>query len=222
MTFYQFTKKSSNAKTGPIPVTTTSNDTCPDACPLKRNGCYADGGPLRMHWDKVSRGERGIDLAGFCNLIESLPDSALWRMNQAGDLPGNGDSIDGDALADIVSANNGRKGFTYTHKPPTHENQAAINWANFNGFTINLSANNLEQADELAGLNVGPVVTILPSDSTENTTTPSGARVVVCPATQRDNVTCSSCGLCQKQNRPIIGFPAHGSSHKKASAVANG
>ncbi len=47
-----FTRVSSNAKTGPIPVTTTSEETCPVSCPLKRNGCYADAGPLALFWRK--------------------------------------------------------------------------------------------------------------------------------------------------------------------------
>lgn len=34
-TYYRFTAVSSNTKTGPIPVTTTSSPTCSDACPLK-------------------------------------------------------------------------------------------------------------------------------------------------------------------------------------------
>lgn len=38
MTNYRFTLKSANSKTGPIPVTTTSSDTCPNSCALKASG----------------------------------------------------------------------------------------------------------------------------------------------------------------------------------------
>ena len=47
------TIKSANRKVGPIPVTTTSATTCPDVCPFNNaneGGCYANGGPLAMHW----------------------------------------------------------------------------------------------------------------------------------------------------------------------------
>jgi hypothetical protein len=42
---------SRNAKTGPIPVSTTTRETCPDVCPFRKDnegGCYAEGGPIRM------------------------------------------------------------------------------------------------------------------------------------------------------------------------------
>jgi hypothetical protein len=38
--------------------------------------------------------------------------------------------------------------------------------------------------------------------------------VVICPATQRDDVSCASCQLCQRQRTAIVGFPAHGSRHR--------
>ncbi len=83
-----------------------------------------------------------------------------------------------------------------------------------------LHANNLANADELADLQVGPVVTVLPEDQRTNTVTPAGRRVVVCPAIARDDVTCATCQLCQRQRSTIVGFPAHGSGKRKASAIA--
>ena len=68
-------------------------------------------------------------------------------------------------------------------------------------------------------------VTVLPDTvhGNEELHTPAGRRIVVCPATYRDDVTCASCQLCQRAERKIIvGFPAHGQSRAKASqAVAN-
>ena len=218
---YHLTPVSGNAKTGPIPVSTTSAATCPTACPFRKSGCYADGGPLAMHWAQVTSGNRGTDLDSFCSSIAALPDGTLWRHNQAGDLPGSGNTINGKALSQLVRANIGKRGFTYTHKPMTAKNRLAVQRANAAGFTVNLSANNLAHADALAALAIAPVVVVLPADQTANTVTPKGRNVVVCPATIRDDVTCAKCQLCQRQgNRPIIGFPAHGSSARKASAVA--
>ena len=215
------TLKSRNAKTGPIPVSTTTSTTCPDACPLKRAGCYADGGPLRIQWDKVSRGETGHTWADFLSQVRALPQDILWRHNQAGDLPGIGDAIDGRAMYDLVVANTGKRGFTYTHKPMSNiTNREAIAHANAAGFTVNLSANNLEHADELADLGIAPVVTVLPSDQKDNTTTPKGRKVVVCPATIRDDVSCMTCGLCARLRDAIVGFPAHGNGARKANAIA--
>lgn len=220
-TSYHMTLKSRNVKTGPIPVTTTSAKTCPPSCAFINAGCYAKGGPLGMHWDKVTKGTRGGSLDALCEQIKTLPSGTFWRHNQAGDLPGEGDVIDQQGLYAITKANHGKRGFTYTHKPMTPANALAVKAANIRGFTVNLSANTLDHADALVDHNVGPVVVVLASDATENTVTPKGRKVVVCPATQRDDVTCASCQLCQRKGRDcIVGFPAHGVSHKKATAVA--
>jgi hypothetical protein len=220
--YIQFTRKSRNSKTGDIPVTTTSEETCAYACPLKGNGCYAEGGPLAILWRKVTARKAGLAWDAAMSEIAALPQGTLWRHNQAGDLPGIGDDIDGFALIELIRANEGKRGFTYTHKPiDKAKNRGAIRIANEQGFTVNLSANNLAHADELAASNVGPVVVVLPADATRATVTPQGRKVAICPATISDNVTCKTCGLCAIANRKaIIGFPAHGASKRKASAIA--
>jgi hypothetical protein len=222
MTNYYLTEKSRNAKTGPIPVSTTSADTCPNDCPFRGNGCYADGYPLKGRWDEVTRGERGGSLAALCEKIAALPAGQLWRHNQAGDLPGDGERIDSAGLAAIVAANSGKRGFTFTHYNPARKrNAAAIRKANASGFTVNLSANNLEHADDLAALDIGPVAVVLPAEfDGRQAETPAGRRVAQCPATYRDT-TCADCGLCAKRDRKVIvGFPAHGVHKRKADAVA--
>lgn len=216
---YRFTRKSRNSKTGPIPVTTTERKTCPNACPLKKNGCFADGWPLALIWKQTET--MGITLADLLSNIASLPIGQLWRHNQAGDLPGTGNRISAKDLRAITQANQGKRGFTYTHKPMTGKNAELIKEANANGFTINLSANNLAHADTLATLNIGPVVTILPTDATTNTMTPQGRTVVICPAITGKAKDCATCQLCQRKNRKtIVGFPAHGTSKRKASLIA--
>ena len=226
---FHMTLESRNEKTGPIPVSTTSYDTCPNVCPLKGNGCYAGGGPLGMHWKAVSEGKRGTTFGAFLAEVAALPEGQLWRHNQAGDLPGHGDDIDVFALTDLVNANRGKRGFTYTHKPVTGGNiinRNAVAAANRDGFTVNLSANSPAHADELASLGIAPVVTVLSADidgaATKTLRTPAGRTITVCPATYRDDVTCASCVLCQRQKRKtIVGFPAHGASKRKASAIAS-
>jgi hypothetical protein len=213
---------SRNVKTGPIPVSTTSAESCPIACPFNNaNGCYAASGPLAIHWRKVTNGLAGDSYGAFLDKVSRLMKGQLWRHNQAGDLVGEGDSLDVQALALLVKANKGKRGFTYTHKPlATQAERDAIRDANKGGFTVNLSGNTLDHADTLVDLGIAPVVVVLPHDATQNTVTPKGRKVVVCPATQRDEVSCASCGLCQKQRDSIVGFPAHGPSKRKASAIA--
>lgn len=220
--FVHLTAKSSNVKTGPIPVSTSSRDTCPITCSLRKNGCYADSGPLALHWDKVTTGERGMGWMEFCATIEALPVGTFWRHNQAGDLPvmSNGKTISALKLAVLVSANEGKSGFTYTHHDATiPENAASIKNANEKGFTINLSAESLTHADKLADMDIGPVVTIIDTDMPRTMHTPKGRKVITCPATYKDNISCATCHLCGKQRETIIAFPVHGTSKAKARKV---
>ena len=116
--------------------------------------------------------------------------------------------------------------------------------SNANGFTVNLSADTVTEADELAALGIGPVVSILPEEYgrkankgefTESLaeyrarpaelprTTPAGRKVVVCPAQYLDAKSCADCKLCSHANRTaIVGFAAHGQSKRKATEIANG
>jgi hypothetical protein len=172
-----------------------------------------------MAWDKVP--QRGSDWATFCASVAALPEGQLWRHNVAGDLPGVGEKIDGRALGQLIKANKGRRGFTFTHKATTAKNRALVQLANNAGFTVNLSADDVGQADTLAAYGVGPVVSIVPIDTPEKFTTPEGRRGIVCPAQTRDDVTCATCGLCSLASRAVIvGFRAHGTRAKLADARA--
>ena len=214
--------RSANAKTGPIPVSTTSADSCPPTCPLKAGGCYANGGPLHIHWQAVTEGRRGTDWQTFCSQIAALPEGQLWRHNQAGDLPGTNGVLDRRLVMQLVEANRGRHGFTYTHYPANKRNAAVVAHANANGFTINLSADDLDEADRLADLQVGPVVTLLPTDAPARTNTPGGRVVVKCPAQYRDAVTCATCVLCARADRKVIvGFEVHGAQRRHANRIAD-
>jgi hypothetical protein len=145
----------------------------------------------------------------------------LWRHNVAGDLPGTGETIDPVQLGQIVAANMGRRGFTYTHKTNDPANLSWVKTANEWGFTVNLSADNAGHADQLAETGAGPVVCIVPIDTPEKTQTPAGRPIVVCPAQTRDNVTCADCQLCQRVNRSVIvGFRAHGTRARVADQLA--
>jgi hypothetical protein len=214
--YAHLTLKSDNTKTGPIPVSITTREACPSDCAFRNNGCYAESGPIGIHWRAVTQGERGMGWEMFCDAVATLPPDQLWRHNAAGDLPGNGTDIDELALERLVDANWGRRGFTYTHYRPTQHNADAISRANIQGFTVNLSANTLQEADTFADMGIAPVVTVLPRDQRENVKTPRGRTVVVCPAVTRDDVSCATCQLCARVGREtIVGFPAHGTGAKK-------
>ena len=246
---FALTRISKNDKTGPIATVVISECTCSPECPYADEGCYADLGPLGMHWNKVSKGERGVPFREFLKQLVTLPVGSLWRYAVAGDLPGRGSRINFQQLRALVKANTAikGKGFTYTHKPPTKwYNERAIRYANDNGFTVNLSSNNVAHADELMALGMAPVVTIVPSDTGEvsekrdratgkmkaarkwiSFKTPAGHNVVQCPAEYRGEIQCMNCGsgnpLCQRSDREfIVGFTVHGMRKSKANVIARG
>ena len=231
---YLATERSGNAKTGPIMVVTSEKRTCPPSCPFIDAGCYAQYGPLGHLWralsgadpdqDSIKNGRAQVKLHTLkqvCRMI-GRQFRKIWRLNQAGDLPGDGEEIDEEALDMIVVANAKAEamGFTYTHKTNSIRNLRIIRETNARGFTINLSANNLEHADQLYATKSGPVAVVLPIEQMTNTKTRGGHKVVICPAITRDDVTCEKCKLCARQRDFIIGFPAHGIGKKKVVAAA--
>ena len=122
----------------------------------------------------------------------------------------------------IARANRGRRGFTYTHKPATRDNLAAIREAHALGFTINLSADNAAAADRLARHNL-PVVVVIPANADKVSRTPRGRKIVLCPAESSDRVTCATCGLCAVADRSyFIGFKPKGIRRKHVNKLAQG
>ena len=219
MSRFHFTRVSSNAKTGPIPVVTASKDTCPTDCPLMGDGCYADYGPLGLFWRKVST-KGALTFDKLLEHIRALPKGTLWRYAQAGDLPND----DADVIR-LARASVGRPVIAYTHK----RNFELLRHLRTFGMHVNLSASDLQEADDLAATGL-PVTVVLPShmgrakhetlreyrdrlDGRLRFHTEAGNWVAICPATYLDKTNCASCQACVKPRAggTIIGFPAHGS-----------
>ena len=226
MSNYHLTLKSSNKKTGPIAVSTSSKSTCPDDCPIKEKGCYAGNGPLNLHWQKVTNGTRGVSFDDFLLQVGALPIKSEYRHNQAGDLPGENGQIDAPKLARLASTTKRRKlrAFTYSHYNvlTNINNRLAIQHANNNGLVINLSANHISEVDTLLNLKIAPVAVIMPLNSKKITYTTQGNKVVICPAQTNEKTTCLDCMLCAKNDRNFtIGFLPHGTGAKKAARATN-
>ena len=187
--------------------------------------CYARGGPLRLQWAKVDR--EGVSFDAFLKLVaDRLPPRQLWRYGQAGDLPPSSE----DKLR-LAKANRRRPVLCYTHQRDVDAFREAARL----GFHVNLSADNLHEADELAATGLS-VVAVLPSfyqrRAAENVgafrqrigghlrlQTPGGRKVPICPATYADT-NCSRCQVCARPRAggTIIGFPAHGLQRKRLDA----
>jgi len=221
MTQVALTAVSSNRKTGPIPTSTTEKASCSPTCPFLQKGCYAKGGPQNIHWSAISRGERGMVWSEFTSAIRKLKRGQLWRHNVSGDLPHSDGVIDSTKVASLVDANRGRKGYTYTHHILNNENLAIIQESNKNGFTINASCESVDVADSVMTEHNIPAVAVINSEESRRFfTTTSGRKVIVCPATVHDNVSCADCGICSDANRSaVVAFPAHGIAKKTVNQI---
>lgn len=203
-----------NSKTA-IPTTRSWRGSCPASCPLRGNSCYAENFPMVRAWDKLTTS--GLSYVDLLDEISRLRRNTLWRHNDAGDLIGVDDTLDLTALTALVKANEGRRGFTYTHWP-WRKNAEVIRWSNWCGFTINVSLESVDEA--IAAYKVGlPVVVI--REQTENLEIIDDIKFVVCPA-QTKGWTCKDCGLCAVADREyIIVFKPHGTKRKTLIAALN-
>ena len=228
MTTVHITKKSGNSKVGPIPVTTSSADTCPKSCAMY-DQCYAKTGPQSWHWNKVTAGKRGGNWSELTDFVRSLKPHQVWRHNVSGDLPyitapDGQELINLALLKQLIDANkaSGAKGYTYSHHKLNTHNLEALKYSNANGFTINASCESLEQADRARALGL-PAVCVVPSDEVTPSHTPDGHKVTVCPAQLHEKVSCSNCKLCSYSNRSqVVAFLAHGAREKKVNNKLHG
>lgn len=215
------TAVSSNAKTGPIPTSTSDRESCPTTCPFFNKGCYAKSGPQAIHWRKVSNAERGVNWNEFVTLVRKIARGQIWRHNVSGDLPHILGDINPIMVDALVQANKGRRGYTYTHHILNDHNVQIIKDANAKGFTISASCESVDDADRVMSEHHIPAVAVVHSDKTDRFyTTSKGRKVITCPATIHDNVTCATCGLCQVADRQfVIAFPAHGTAKKTVNEI---
>lgn len=223
ITRFHLTPRSSNAKTGPIAVTTTSSNSCSPTCPyLKANGggCYAASGPLALHWAKLDAGERGGDWLHLSSAIvqAKLPAGTLLRHNQAGDLPHINGKINSEVLGHLVSIFAAAKlrAFTYTHHKQNYDNIECVKWATNAGFTINLSCDSEAQASERHREGLPAVCVVRSDDQRRSWQDAHGVRFQTCPAQLKDGVTCATCQLCSKADRAcVVAFRAHGTGKRR-------
>ena len=214
--YFHFVKKSGNKKTGFMPVTYNSRLSCPDSCIFKNNGCYADNYHTRLNWDKVTSGKRGGSFKELLQNIKSLKPGTIWRACVAGDIPSNNKGeISRTYIKGITQANQGLKGYTYTHnRLDIGENISLLKTANKKGFTVNISTESEAAADNAVLNNLPAVIVVKSTEKRRSWFTKNKNKILVCPA-QTNGVNCIDCQLCQHRPKNlIIAFLAHGNLSK--------
>src|SRR5579871_4292396 len=106
-----------NSKLGPVSSTSVAQISCPDTCPLRARGCYAESGPQGLITRRLNRTTADVLAVAYeeAAAIDALPADRPLRLHVVGDA-----SI--DAAAQIVSAaadryrdRGGMPAWTYTH-----------------------------------------------------------------------------------------------------------
>lgn len=215
-------EQSKNAKTGDVSVTMVSQASCPDSCPLKRKGCYAENGFAGFATRRLNKSSEtdAVRIArAEARAIARLSGRRDLRVHVVGDCRT-------ERAARIVSramarhrAKQGKRAWTYTHAWRKVRREC---WG-----SESVLASCETPAEVLEARAAGYATALVVSEfQQESAYDLDGVRVIPCPAQTRENVTCQSCGLCMDAGRLhkaglTIAFEAHGSqAHKVRDAVA--
>ena len=230
--------RSSNAKTGNIIQSYSSRATCPEKCPLKAGGCYAEGYYTRKLWDRCDNPEDPRHVANYDQLrlalleatiqhIKSSP-IVLFRHNVAGDVAIEGTSVIDikrvNALADAVKYVNtlfpdSLIGYTYTHCEISEYAAGIIHKAASDGFLINASCETVSEVMQAKALGINTVITSVNPEETKKALKASGIVGVQCPAQTHADRNCKECRLCARDGKITVIFGIHGNTAKKAAKV---
>lgn len=229
---------SSNAKTGNIIQSYSSRATCPEKCPLKDGGCYAEGYYTRKLWDRCDNPEDPRYVANYDQLRLALLEATiqhikgspnvLFRHNVAGDVAIEGTSvIDSkrvNALADAVKYVNtlfpdSLMGYTYTHCEISEYSAGIIHEAASKGFLINASCETVSEVMQAKALGINTVITSVNPEETKKALKASGIVGVQCPAQTHADRNCKECRLCARDRKTTVIFGIHGTTAKKAAKV---
>lgn len=216
-----WTARSSNTKTGDVPtawVGATRAETRASCagCPLlasgdKAGGCYAHSGQPATAIASVWRAaDKDPERYTLPRALERRHKGArMVRLSALGDIGRIGVDAARGVVATVKGA--GLSVVGYTH----HWREAPVSEA----WRGHLMASCDTLADVDRALTEGWRATVVVrADTPRVTTTPEGARVVVCPAqeaerTGRKALTCNACRLCDASRPgPVIAFLAHGST----------
>lgn len=211
-----FAKEQTEAiKLGPVSATYAAQASCPDACPFRGAGCYAEHGPLAMvttkRLNRAASGRTALDVAREeAAAIDGLSATRDLRLHVVGDCPSDEAAhIVADAAERYVARGRGRgcavRVWTYTHAWRT---VARASWG-----CVSVLASCETHDDVRAARARGYAAALVVSDHTSRARDAAG--VLACPEQTTRGVTCSTCRLCTDDTRLlaagiVIGFALHG------------
>lgn len=217
---------SKNSKVGDVAATYAPiSKTCPVSCPLRDNGCYAQGGNVGFkvaRTEEYSTGLNGDTVATLegdeiADMARHAPTNHALRIH-----------VSGDATTDYRAAQMARgaarwpgKVWSYTH---AWRDVARESWGRV---SVLASCETLAQVilAQAKGYAAALVVAEHPSDGRAFRTS-GGVKVIPCPSQTRD-IKCTDCKLCWDDELLLrqgacISFAAHGATKKRTLKVIRG
>ncbi len=213
---------SRNEKVGDVAATYAPiSQTCPESCPLKGNGCYAQSGNVGF---AVNRLERQLDGANGDTVAVLEGDEIADASRHA--PPGHPLRIhvSGDSITPFRAAQQARGAarwpgpvWSYTHA------WGSVPRASWGRVSVLASCETLAGAQLAMALGYAVALVVPSHPENGRAERRDGVKLIPCPAQTRD-VTCEDCRLCWDdtkllEQRACITFAAHGASRKRTLAV---
>lgn len=216
------------SKTGNVSATWASQASCPNSCPLKTNGCYAEAGRAALSTRRLNERTDASALTGRALTLEIARQEAAEILKLSGRrklrVHAVGDCTDNDTAGIVGSAmvaheaKHGKAAWTYTHAA------ADIDQAAWNGARVLASCQSVDEVRRFRSKGYGTAL-IVPPHPTNKIYDYQGERVIPCPAQLNKAVTCEFCTLCQRpdflrDNKLSVGFePDRGTAAKVLKTI---
>lgn len=214
---------SDNSKTGPVSATYASQKTCPNSCPLKGSGCYAESDftgfttrRLNANADPFAVEELAhMEASGIAGLTGKLP----LRIHVVGDATTDrAAGILADA-AEYHMSKHDQPVWAYTH---AWRDVSRESWGKVSVLASCETSENARWAMD-RGYAAAVVVKDHKADVAYDL---NGVKAIPCPQQTGKAANCKSCKLCFNadrllKTRSVIAFSVHGGGAKKASNALN-
>ena len=228
-TWLKVTARSGNTKTGPIPVTSRGQWSCPTSCPFMGSGCYGEnhriggGSTLFQVAEEAERTWTTESLAVAMSQSDrprkgQVRQRMIVRDREVGDVLDEDGEVDHEYLQMVTDAAHmvGRRPFGYTHVPGLTADDVP------DGYVMNASC---ETPEQVADAHRRGLPAVIVGDHDGLALADPEHRYAACPAESRD-ITCAECGLCAQPGRmkfphraAVIVFEPHGAQRRKARAA---
>jgi hypothetical protein len=204
-------------KVGPVPVSYSPKETCPDTCSLKGGGCYAWGlFYLNILGKKVASGKLATSLTDALKNRAAVARIVRHRVagDSVGDVPGTIEECKEVEAAGLINVG-------YTHSWREEPSQPLKQY-------FRASCESVEEVMQARSNGWGATIIIDKDTSEEDIpyNLPNGERAYLCPTQVEGNkgkISCNTCTLCKitpATIRKTVIFKTHGSAATERKAKA--